>query len=520
MRTCASILLILTAACGDHFDSGQPEPDSGTPDNNVGGGDAQVPPGCDKSKLPADDICVINDAQGVFVSSSKGSAAGDGTKAHPMLSLEAAITKAQPKGLRVYACAETYAEQIHLQNGVSVFGYFDCSDWSVSKTAHAKVAAPASPAASASNITTPTRVEAVDIVSPDFTDKSQSSIALFANNAPALTITHATVHAGTGGKGADGTVGIQLNDSGSKNGGDAWKDGVCTASNCTLILSLNTSQTTGGSNACVGEAGHDPGAGGAGGKPGEYQSGFFVNGYIWNVVNNDNTTGGFPTTPTAQTAQGGSVGVGGSTGAAGTSGKDGVSGSDFGVITSSGYTTSDGTTGTAGQPGQGGGGSGGYNGLTADGYAPASYQNKYAWGEAGAAGGAGGCPGLAGQVGKGGGASIAIVALGGAFTLDTVMVEASKGGDGGMSGAPSAPTAGGSGGHAAVLSPGGGNGGAGGDAGVSGNGGGGPSLGITFDKTKPTMLACTVKQGAGGSGVTKTPASDNGLSLDVYMFGQ
>ena len=514
MRTCVSILLVLTAACtANTFDT--TKDDAGNPINPVNGGDGGT--GGDGAVAPG--------AEAVYVSSSKGSATGDGSKTHPFASLEAAIAKAG--SLPVYACAETYAEQVHFVAGTNVYGYYECNTWTKT-TAHAKIVSPLSPTAIATGISMSTTVEAVDIVAPDFTDKSQSSIALFATSSPALTIKNATIHAGTGGKGHDGTAGVQLTDTSAKNGSDAWADGICTGSACTFYLGSKTLQPAGGTSTCVGETGHDPGPGGEGGNPGEFQSvQFGLNNWIWNAVNNDNTGAGLPSTPTSQTAQGGSVGIGGSNGAAGANGKDGQSGLDFGTITSNGtYAPSEGTTGTAGNPGQGGGGSGGYNALASD-YSASTYKSYYAWGEPGAGGGAGGCPGLPGMAGRGGGASFAVVAMGAGLTLDTVTIESSKGGDGGASGIPSAPTAGGFGGHTGGHVNGAGNGGAGGNAGVSGNGGGGPSLGIAYDKVKPTMLASTVKQGAGGSGVAvrtvngqTIPASDAGMSSDVYMFGQ
>ena len=539
MRTCVSILLVLTAACNaDTFHPGD-EPDSGTPDNLVGGGDGGVaqdvsaPPGCDTTKLPTDDQCVVNDAQGIFVSASMGSQSGDGTRAHPKVSLADAIEAAKTVGRRVYACAETYNEAITLEDGVSVFGYFECaSGWTVSSTAHAKVASPTSPAAKATNIAKATRVEALDIVAPDFTTGSQSSIALFATSSSGLTIKNARVHAGTGGRGADGTSGIQLVDStNTKNGQGGDKDGVCTGGNCTLIVAINTGQTSGGTNTCNGATGHDGGPGGAGGYPGEFQSLFDQN-YLtqkWQVVGNNNTTAGFPTTATSQTAQGGAVGNPGSAGANGADGTNGVSGASANVLSASDYVPADGTNGTDGQPGQGGGGAGANSSNLQPDYPASNYPNKYGWGEEGAAGGAGGCPGLAGSAGKGGGASIAVVALGAALTLDTVTVESSNGGDGGAAGLPSTPTNGGMGGIAGTSATrNGGNGGNGGLAGVSGNGGGGPSVGLAYDKVTPTMLACPpVKVGAGGNGVSARtvngqtiPASANGMSADTYMFNQ
>lgn len=524
--------MMFSAACsGDAFttgDAGAGGDAGNAPPTGGGGADGgseasnppPPPPGCDTTKLPTDDVCVVNDSEGVFVSSSLGSATGDGTQAHPLASFDAALTLAKSSQRRVYACAESYAEPIHLQEGTSVFGYFTCSAGWVIGAAHAAVKAPASPVAVASNIVAPTRIEAVDLVAPDYTSQSQSSIALIATASPGLTITHATIHAGTGGAGANGVDGIQLTDSGSaKNGAVSWNDGVCTGS-CTLALLLDTKEPAGGTNTCTGASGYAGGPGGSGGTGGEYEANSWG---TWTTT--ISVAVGNPTTPSSQTAEGGTYGIGGSAGAVGTNGSDGTSGGAMGVISSSGYTTSDGTSATSGAPGQGGGGAGGYSLSSANNYPASSYPNYYGWGEPGAGGGAGGCPGLAATLGTGGGASIAVIAMQSPFTLDTVTIESSGGGAGGSAGGPSAPTAGGIGGNPAHFTGYGGNGGAGGNAGVSGNGGGGPSVGIAYQGTEPTLLATNVTPGAGGAGVNVRtvngeiiPASPSGTSAATYSF--
>ena len=341
----------------------------------------------------------------------------------------------------MYACAETYAEQIHFQNGTSVFGYFVCSmGWAVG-TAHAVVKAPASPVAVASNVSSATRVEAVDLVAPDMTSGSQSSIALIASGSSGLTFVNAKVHAGTGGTGSSGSTAIQLTDSGSaKNGTSTIADGVAT--NFTFAL-LSSGGQAGGTNVCTGATGYNPGPGGSGGSGGVFQSIYDTENLVWNwVADGAGAVAGNPTSATAQTAGGGGVGVAGATGVSGAYGTDGVSGAAFGVLTATGYAAADGTGGTDAQPGQGGGGAGGYR-LTSTDYAPATHQSAYGWGEPGAGGGAGGCPGLAGTPGKGGGASIAVVALQSALTFDNVIIESSAGGAGGTGGLASTPTKGG-----------------------------------------------------------------------------
>ena len=537
-------LFLATAACSNSIfvspdagdgDDGGVVPVHGGGDGDAGSDaaspvDAAPPPNCDTSKLPTDDACVVNDAEGIFVSSSMGSASGNGSKASPLASLDAAIAMAKTVNRRVYACAETYGEQIHILDGVSIFGYFACqSAWSVDTSKHAKVSAPASPAAIATNVTTPTRVEAVDLNAPDFTTNSQSSIALMAVGSPALTFKSATIHAGTGGAGANGTNGIQLTDTGSKNGTNARGFDVCTGAIGHCITPIPES-IAGGANSCSGEAGHDPGPGGAGGWDGKFLSEFsqFNQAFEW-FVNGQDATSGFPTIGTSQTTQGGVTSSSVPTnGAAGANGTDGASAGAFGTLGPNGYSAADGAAGSDGAPGQGGGGAAGqaitdtmaWAGLNVN-------QGKGARGEAGASGGAGGCPGLAATAGKGGGASIAVVAIGSAFTLDTIVIETSMGGAGGAAGVSSTNTTGGTGGSPVQYTVHAANGGDGGFAGVSGNGGGGPSIGIAYQGTAPTQLASTVKLGAPGSGrpaSTDTgsgktiPASANGVSASTYAF--
>ena len=533
------LVVLLAAACssngGDVGDGGD---GGGVADGGDGG---VVTGGCNPAKLPTEDTCVINDVEGIFVSSSMGTAAGDGTKAKPFASLQAGIAAATPAKKRVYACAETYAETITLADGVSIFGYFDCAKgWTVS-TSHAKVQPTTSPAATATNITDPTRVEAVDLIAPSFTGSSQSSIGIIVVASPALTIANAVIHAGTGGAGAKGTNGTTLTESTStKNGHNSWTKGVCTSTLCNITAYIGGA--AGGTNTCTGATGHDGGNGGNGGAAGEYQSIADSSGitYHWSAVSGHPTTGGNANPATAQTALGGPVGQynGGVPGLDGAPGANGNSGGAVGTFTASGYTPSDGTAGGDGQPGQGGGGAGAY-GLQDLSIAsrdqdvnPQSFQGDYGWGEAGAGGGAGGCPGLAGTPGKGGGASVAIVALQSPFLLDHVTVETSSGGAGGAAGTPSTPSPGGTGGtggsppsytspafpmgtisgwtaHAGWTGS-GGKGGSGGAAGVSGNGGGGPSIGLVYQGTEPTHTTATITPGQGGS--------PNGLSQDKYSF--
>jgi hypothetical protein len=519
MRTYAFVALAFTtvACSADQFH--QPDTSDAAPGNAVSGGDGgTAPDGSDSGIAPGIDA--------VYVSSSMGSATGDGTQAKPLSSLDTAIAKAG--NLPVYACAETYDEVVHFVNGVNVFGDYACNAGWTKSTAHAKIAPKTSPAAFATNITSATHVEAVDIVAPDFTDQSKSSIALVANNAPALTIAHATIHAGTGGNGDDGAAAIVLKDSGSaKNGKNARSADVCTGGigHC---ISAAPESLIGGANTCSGESGHDPGPGGDGGWDGDVQSTYNGVNFTWSWALITASSGGFPTVQTLQTTQGGTTTIGPNDGVVGSNGSDGVAGGAFGSADTNGYVPADGTAGTAGEPGLSGGGAAGFamSASIADPYATVN-QNRYARGEAGASGGAGGCPGLAGGAGKGGGASIAILAIKSPLTLDTTVIESSTGGAGGAAGMSSTNTSGGLGGTSVKYTYRGANGGAGGLAGISGNGGGGPSIAIAYQGTAPQPLASNLTHGNGGAGVaTRTDnatnrtilATPSGTSSDTYAF--
>jgi len=524
-RLVMSLGLLVSVACSNEAFDGAQNDDAGSrdDDNDAGHVDGGGTDGCDTTKLPTDDVCVINDSVGVFVSSSSGSASGDGTRGHPLASLDSAIALAAKNKMRVYACAETYAEATVFADGVSIFGYFDCQNgWLVTQS-HAKVESPTSPAATASNIASPTRVEAVDLIAPDFTSGSQSSIALLANASPGLTIKNATIHAGNGGKGDDGVAAAVPTDSGSaKNGANANPKHACT----TIFCVANTGGL-GGTNQCNGNAG---GNGGSGGEFTAQEPGPGT--YSW-VATTPLTSAGLPAAANTQTAQGGGIALAGTNGNAGANGTSGSPGGSIGVISASGYTPADGTAGEDGTSGQGGGGAGGYAlqqfndpDLNPETYYLNNGAGTVGWGESGAGGGAGGCAGLAGALGKGGGASIAIIAISSPLVLDTVSVQSSNGGDGGAAGMGSPPTSGGSGGIAYKYTKAAGSGGSGGYPGPSGNGGGGPSIGIASHGGSVQMTASTVNPGSGGNGVAARsfvnmptiPASPSGLSQASYAF--
>ena len=80
-----------------------------------------IPPSC----IPSNGGDVVDDACGVFVSSSKGSDDNAGTKDAPFATIVKAMGAA--KGQPVYLCGETFAEAIEISAGGPVYGALDCT---------------------------------------------------------------------------------------------------------------------------------------------------------------------------------------------------------------------------------------------------------------------------------------------------------------------------------------------------------------------------------------------------------
>jgi hypothetical protein len=502
MVTGVSLLLLLACGPSARF-MNDPAGDAG-PITIEGGAPPPPPPGCNITKLPKEDPCVVDESAGVFVSSSLGSAAGDGTRQKPFASIQAGIDFAKVTKRRVYVCAETYKEKIAFADGVSVFGDIDCSKaaWKPT-TSRALVASEHSPAASAIGIASPLRVEALEIVAPD---SAANSIAMVVSLSPSVRLVDVRLHGGKAGSGADGANGVQLTDSGSaKNGENANGNTTC---NSMSFICLGGPSTSGGTNQCMGGQSITPQSGSPGGAPGHKMSEYDQNtsSWLWKWKS-------MPTAPS------------GSNGAGGTIGMDGKSGVGYFNAETLDFTIGDGTAGADGGAGSGGLGGAGY--YTPEPNPPSSYPDYHHWGIAGGAGGAGGCPGLAAAPGKGGGSSVGLLVWTSGVTIEASTIESSDGGNGGKSGIPGVPTLGGSGGQGLWGALAGGNGGSGGFSGISGNGSGGHSFAIasTKDTMPSTDAKTTLSFGKAGVGVPQRnidafsiPSSEDGKSGATYAF--
>jgi hypothetical protein len=449
---------------------------------------------------------------GIFVSASKGLAGADGSSMHPVPTIAdgLALAIAQRKPLNV--CAEAYAESLTLADGITVGGYYDCSNLDAWKrgTSNAKLKSPRIPGVLAENLVQAARFAGFDIEVPDATpapagQPAASSIGMIVRGTKNLEILNVSIRAGKGQDGADGAEPASGNTATPVAAGPA--DGQTQSDQVELCgnLPLPTCRTvvggaSGGTNACaVGTAG---GAGGRGGDGAKYRDG--------TLLAPTANYRGREFIATATTARGGEVAAKGSDGAVGALGTIGMNGTWS--FSAEGFLAGNGTAGGIGQAGQGAGGGGGRSAWAStfciprpppqvgqDCFPPTT---KYVYAGTGAGGGAGGCGGVPGSAGSGGGGSFGLFIVDSTITLTSIRIESGKGGRAGKGSLGTGGTPGQTGGTAAAATAGGpgGRGGDGGHAGLSGNGAPGPSIPLVYKGTAPTRTEVTLLPGQGGDG--------------------
>ncbi len=499
----AALPLVLVG-CGV-FSSGTADADGPAPLAEPTAAEPVAPP---LEGTPAADE--LTEKFGLFVAPT-GTAEGEGTRERPLGSVSQAIAKGKEVHKRVYVCAGAFREVVTLERGVPVVGGLDCSTWKPTggKT---KIEAPSSPAMVAKGIDIRTRVEGFEVIAPDGTSGTASSIALHAETSPGLFIARSKLVAGKGHDGASGSNGVQLTLGAAANGG-AGVDASSSPSWVLLQPFPHRAGEAGGVGECIGEANHDGEPGGVGGKGGTYTcqaQNLGGGGIVYRWATYHASTNGVP-----------------KSGARGAAGADGESATAIGALSVNGYTPANGSAGTNGAPGKGGsGGAGGSMSTTF------CSQETVGFGATGAGGGAGGCPGLAGTAGEGGGASIgALVIASGGLTFDATEIEAHDGGNGGKGSFGSSATDGGAPGVKKGTGTGAGAGGAGGRSGVSGSGAGGPSFGVAHTEGVPVFTnGARAKAGRAGSGVAAETITDahrdvktlagsaDGIANDDYAF--
>lgn len=461
----------------------------------------------------------VNETYGIFVVPNVAPG-GDGTRAKPLGTIAAGLERAVATSKRLYVCSGTFNESVKVANGISMVGGFDCTKptWP-SSTERTRVLSPTSPAIVAESIVAATRVEGFEIVAPDGTDASPTSIGLRAKDSGALVFAKTRIVAGKGKDGAAGTIATQLELNPNANGTSSSAAQSATS----YAVMVQRPGEAGGAGGCVGatslqvESGGDGGAGGT--HDSEFQSPqFSVAGYYWKYY--CRPTGLPPGQP--QCAPNWTKVAGQSrSAAAGAAGTDGTSAAQSGVLNADGFTPRDGVAGTDGKPG--GGGSGGAGGELSG--LASTNTHLYGYGATGPGGGAGGCPGLAGTPGKGGGASIgALLFASPGLTFDGTEIVASDGGAGGKGSIGSSATAGGAPGTKSGDAGDARAGGAGGRAGVSGSGAGGSSFGIAATGGDPILVNdAATRAAAAGAGVAEETMNDRlgrALTLPASVAGE
>lgn len=488
--------LLLAACSGFGSEDEENRPPAPTPEDN-----AKPPPEVEGKPI-----------EGIYVSASQGRPDATGFPGSPLKTIAAGLLRAKEKNLRLIVCAEEYLENVEVIDGVSAYGYYDCSAalWKRGNK-HATIRAPQSPALLARDLKVATRFEGFDIIAPDLekttaVDREGSSVGVDARNIGAgiFFISDSILHGGKGAAGADGAPAVAPTASGTARGTDGIGASFASCPNQMLMNCTNPLlQGVPGPSISCGDTEPAPGPGGAGGDgmwllDGEPSPNIATN-LFGRPIPTTPLASQFGTPCSGQVADTCAKGVRGVDGGAGKNGANGTWKFD-----ANGLVLGNGTRGLSGAPGQGGQGGGSARRWWEPGvgYSVPPANIKWARTPRGGSGGSGGCGGLAGGAGGGGGASIGLLAIDAVVTLERDLVESSNGGRAGagtLGGAGKVGGAGGTGGDGVAGI--GGDGGSGGRGGASGHGAAGPSIALVFKGARPNVApGVELRQGLGGEG--------------------
>jgi hypothetical protein len=419
---------------------------------------------------------LVPDGCGLFLSAS-ADAGGDGTRGKPFRSFADAMAAVKKNGtLRLYVCAESFAEAVEVPAGLTVYGGLDCKqDWKFSADART-VVAPGSGVPLTFDAGKLTHVENVRATAPDGAPPDPASmnplsggpsIAAVVQPSAALELARCDFEAGNGADGKEGVVDAPATDGKAGEKGDVACD--------------NGTAGAGAKGMC----GATDASGGDGGTGGDaVGAGAGMQGASGDGLGGTQQTQGAPC-------------LAGGNGKDGVSGMPGKGGSKLATLLAPDMKGSPGTDGQSGTPGTGGGGGGG--GLQC--------VNKMSRGPGGGGGGAGGCGGPGGKGGGAGGSSIALWAPEATLSLTDVTLTAKNGGQGAKGGKGQKGGKAGPGGAPGDMDPmetsaacKGGDGGKGGDGASGGGGQGGHSIAVVWKSAPPTALNVTLKIGEAGKG--------------------
>lgn len=449
------------------------------------GGEGGASNVCDPTKSPAVEVCVIDEAYGVFVAPNGSDETGVGSREEPFATLERGIAEAIASDRRLYACADrgAYAESLHLDaaaSGIEMFGGFSCVDWSYDVARKSVVGSTAATALHVSGLEG-LHAEDFEFEGGAGTTPGESSIAVWLDRSIGVELVRSVIRAG---KGADGA------------------DGVLSPFEYPLASNLRGNSATGGDEGlaagekrCECQTAARYTVGGGGGWP-ENLSG---------TAGLPDHGGGEPG-PTGGSAcvkkEGEDTVIGvGSNGGDAPAAPWGAGALTAGLVDSTGWQPGNGESGATGGPGQGGGGGASLGVVPVRGIV-----------SRGGGGGCGGCGGNGGAGGRGGGASIALLVVDSEVTLSESVLVAGGAGAGGAGSAGQEGQLGGSAG-AGVDGCRGGRGGTGGRGGAGGGGAGGISAGAVWIGTaSPIFDASYVLKGdPGAAGIGGEPGVNDGI---------
>ncbi len=435
----AIVALVTAPSCvgEDCTDANACSTSNAKPEGSDGGTPSTaIPDGCDLSVAPDKAPACIADEIAIFVSPT-GADGNDGTKARPVRTIGAALSKLQGKP-RIYVCDGTYREPITVTIPVGLHGGFSCADWTPNGV-HPKVEGttdkPALVVSGASGVVVTDQAFAT----PPADARGASSIAgLIVTSS--VTLQRTLFKAGAGQPGIDAPSKGTFQPATAPKGGDGDPNGVALAP---AVANPLCPTSVGGAS---GKVPNGPFA--TGGKP-----------FISPAVPATNT-GAPGTNQSGEPGHDGSHGNGGAAGSGATS---------LGLLGKNGWLPEAGQSGGAGSPGQGGGG-----GASPD-------LDFYPGG-----GGPGGCGGAGGAGGGGGGASVALAVLDSPLVIEQSFFMAGSAGRGGTGGQGQIAQRGGPTGDCLEELK-GGTGGAGGSGGGGGGGAGGISVGILWKGRTPLI---------------------------------
>jgi hypothetical protein len=426
---------------------------------------------CDDSLSPREEACLVSDEYAVFVSPG-GSDTAAGTQDAPFVTLTKAVEAASASDKRVLVCSGTYNEHVSIAAGASIYGGFNCTDWSSETTKPLFKPTSAGPALKVDGVTDAVLIDSVSFEVGDAVSAGETALTAMVNASSGVTLRGVSLTAGKGKAGANGTLSdFTFPEASTLNGngeGPPMMGGGEKICACQPGL-----MSVGGLGAFPSSSGLD----GADGLPA-----------LGAGAGGDRTAGD---------CGGGSSGKKGANAPAAASAAGATS---LGLAGVTGWQPASGVDGATGSPGQGGGGGASFN--------TAGH---------GGGGGCGGCGGNGGTAGKGGGASIALMVLNSVVDSQACSLVTSDAGDGGKGAAGQAgqeSVGGGGDSISSINSCDGGNGGKGGAGGAGGGGAGGVSVGILWKGlTAPTMgTDTTITNGkAGAKGVGGAVGVNDGV---------